>query len=40
MFFPAILLVRLGLIFIWWSVLGWLIAKDPPLRLDEVGRSR
>lgn len=39
MFFPAILLVRISLILIWWSVLGWLIIKDPPLRLDEVTRS-
>jgi len=36
MFIPAILVVRVFLIIIWWSVLGWLVVKDPALRLDEV----
>ncbi|MDA0797274.1 MAG: hypothetical protein O2826_06750 [Chloroflexi bacterium] len=39
MFIHAILVVRVVLILIWWGVLGWLVVKDPPLRLDEVTRS-
>jgi hypothetical protein len=37
-FLPAIFSIGAVLILAYWALLGWLIIKDPPLRLDEVDR--